>query len=281
MAVTEYNLGDVVYLTWATVDSTGAAAATTAALTITLPDGTTSSPAVTNPSLGNYSANYTPTQFGRHVYKWAGTVTNPQVLVDEFGVRDITLTSIISLDDVKAHLNLSDTTDDAEVRRFIDYATDMAEAYCGCVLGRRTFTGEIYDGNDTFIRLRNPKAMSITSITENSNLLVSGTDYYLEATGQRVYRINNAVFGTSNNVGYWSLGVQNIVITYVSGYTNPPGGAKMGMLDLVRHLWNTQRGSMNVISRNQSGDDFIPGGSHVFTYRVAEALGFTSLPGII
>jgi hypothetical protein len=281
MAVTEYNLGDVVYLTWATVDSTGAPAATTAALTVTLPDGTTSSPAVANPSLGSYTANYAPTTFGRHVYKWAGTVTNPQVLVDEFGVRDITLTPIISIDDAKQHLNIPTaiTTDDAELRRFIDYANDLAESYCGVVLGRRTFAGEIYDGGDTFIRLRSPKAMSITSITENSTALVSGTDYYLDPTGQRVFRLNNGTYFPSNQVGYWATGSQNIVITYVSGFVNPPNGAKLGMLDLVRHLWMTQRGGKVAIL--QTDDSFIPGGMHVFTYRISEALGFLRLPGIL
>lgn len=46
---------------------------TTVTLTITLPDASTSSPAVTKDSTGKYHYDYTVVQTGRHVYRFQGT----------------------------------------------------------------------------------------------------------------------------------------------------------------------------------------------------------------
>ena len=57
-----YDLGDVVSLSVNVVDSAGAAANATAVVcTVTLPDGTTATPDVTNSATGTYTIAYTPT----------------------------------------------------------------------------------------------------------------------------------------------------------------------------------------------------------------------------
>ena len=102
-----YDLGDVAYLSWATVDQNGAAAdVTTAVVTITLPDGTSATPSVTHGVTGAYTASYTQTQQGRHLLRWVGTGTNPQAYTDEFTVRDLTALPVVSYDSVLAHLNI-------------------------------------------------------------------------------------------------------------------------------------------------------------------------------
>ena len=168
---------------------------------------------------------------------------------------------------------------DEELRRFIDAASDLAENYVGCVLGRQVFTDELYDGNTDIIRLRNPRAMSITSVYESGTLL-SSDNYSLDPTGQRISRITTGSIAGPNYFGIWAPGANNVKVSYISGFINPPSAAKQGVLEIVRHLWQTQRGAMSVISRNQTGDDFYPGSTYSLPRRCMELLDQMSLPGL-
>jgi hypothetical protein len=277
-----YDLGDVVPLGITITDSTGANAnASAVTCTIYQPDGTTTTGSVTNPSTGLYNVDFSPTQVGRHAIKWVATGTNASAYSDEFIVRDFTELGIVGLAEVKAHLNIpsTSTTDDEELRRFIDAGSDLAEGYVGQVLGRRTFTDELYDGGTEFIRIRNPKAISITSVYENGSL-VSSTAYNLDYTGQRLYRIGSGTLYATNSYGYWTGGFNNIKITYVAGYVNPPMAAKQGVLEIIRHLWTTQRGAMNVMGRQLSGDELYSTPTYSLPRRAMELLDPTSFPGM-
>jgi len=277
-----YDLGDVAALGVTITDATGTPAnATAVTATIYLPDGTSTTPTVTNSGTGLYDLTYTPTQVGRHALKWVATGTNASAYADEFNVRDFTELGIVSFDEVKAHLNIPTTytTDDEELRRFIDSASDLAEGYVGQVLGRRTFTDELYDGGTEFVRIRNPKALSITSVYENGEL-VSSNAYNLDYTGQRLYRIGSGTLYATNSYGYWTGGFNNIKITYVAGYVNPPQAAKQGVLEIIRHLWTTQRGAISVMGRSQSGDEMYSTPTYSLPRRAMELLDPTSFPGM-
>ena len=277
-----YDLGDVVPLGITITDSTGANAnASAVTCTITLPDGTTSTGSVTNPSTGLYNCDFTPTQTGRHAVRWLATGTNASAYIDEFTVRDFADLGLLGLDEVKSHLNISptDTTLDEELRRFIDAGTDLAEQYLGQILGRRTFTNELYDGGTEFIRIRNPKVISVTSVYEN-DALVSSSNYVLDYTGQRLYRIGSGTLYATNSYGYWTAGMNNVSITYVAGYVNPPMAAKQGVLVIIKHLWETQRGAMNVMGRVLGGDELYSTPTYSLPRRAMELLDPTSFPGM-
>ena len=282
MALTgSYDLGDKVYLTWNTVDSSGAAVNPgTVTLNITQPDGTTSSVSTSTSTTGTYTASFLPTQVGRHILAWAATGSYPQAFSDIFEVRDINDIGIVGYDEVLEFLNIpAASANENEVRRFIDASTDLAETYVGQVLGRRTFTDELYDGGTEFIRIRNPKAISITSVYENG-ALVSSSNYVLDYTGQRLYRIGSGTLYATNSYGYWTAGMNNVKITYVAGYVNPPMSAKQGVLEIIRHLWQTQRGAINVMSRTNSGDELYSTPTYSLPRRAMELLDPTSFPGL-
>jgi hypothetical protein len=277
-----YDLGDVVPLGITITDSTGANAnASAVTCTITLPDGTTSTGSVTNPSTGQYNCDFTPSQTGRHAVRWLATGTNASAYVDDFLVRDFAELGIVGLAEAKEYLNIpaTDTTNDEELRSFIDSASDLAESYVGQVLGRRTFTNELYDGGTEFIRIRNPKALSITSVYEN-DALVSSSNYVLDYTGQRLYRIGSGTLYATNSYGYWTAGMNNVKITYVAGYVNPPMAAKQGVLVIIKHLWETQRGAMNVMGRVLGGDELYSTPTYSLPRRAMELLDPTSFPGM-
>ena len=282
MALTgSYDLGDKVYLTWNTVDSSGAAVNPgTVTLNITLPDATNVSVTTATSITGTYTASYLPTQVGRHIIAWSAGTTWSQAYSDIFEVRDINDIGIVGYDEVLEFLNIpAASANENEVRRFIDASTDLAETYVGQVLGRRTFTNELYDGGTEFIRIRNPKAISITSVTENG-LAVSASNYVLDYTGQRLYRIGSGTLYATNSYGYWTQGMNNVSITYVAGYVNPPMSAKQGVLEIIRHLWQTQRGAINVMSRTQSGDELYSTPTYSLPRRAMELLDPTSFPGL-
>ena len=282
MALTgSYDLGDKVYLTWNTVDSSGNAVNPgTVTLNITQPDATTSSVTTATSTTGTYTASFLPTQVGRHILAWSATGAYPQAYSDIFEVRDINDIGIVGYDEVLEFLNIpAASANENEVRRFIDASTDLAETYVGQVLGRRTFTDELYDGGTEFIRIRNPKAISITSVTENG-LAVSASNYVLDYTGQRLYRIGSGTLYATNSYGYWTQGMNNVSITYVAGYVNPPMSAKQGVLEIIRHLWQTQRGAINVMSRTNSGDELYSTPTYSLPRRAMELLDPTSFPGL-
>ena len=282
MALTgSYDLGDKVYLTWNTVDSSGAAVNPgTVTLNITLPDATNVSVTTATSITGTYTASYLPTQVGRHIIAWSAGTTWSQAYSDIFEVRDINDIGIVGYDEVLEFLNIpAASANENEVRRFIDASTDLAETYVGQVLGRRTFTNELYDGGTEFIRIRNPKAISITSVTENG-LAISASNYVLDYTGQRLYRIGSGTLYATNSYGYWTQGMNNVSITYVAGYVNPPMSAKQGVLEIIRHLWQTQRGAINVMSRTNSGDELYSTPTYSLPRRAMELLDPTSFPGL-
>ena len=277
-----YDLGDVVALGVKITDGNGNLAnATTVVCTITLPDGSTATPTVTNSATGVYDVDYTPPMYGRYATRWVATGANASAYADEFTVRDYTELGIVSLDEVKSHLNIpaETTTHDEELRRFIDAASDLAENYVGCVLGRKSFANEKYSGNTDIIRLRNPRAISITSVYENG-VLLDPLAYVLDYTGQRLTRVTTGAISGPNYFGVWAPGAENIVISYVAGFTNPPPSAKQGVLEIIRHLWQTQRGPSSVIGRNQSGDEFYSSATYSLPRRAMELLDPVSLPGL-
>ena len=115
----------------------------TAVLTITLPDGTTASPAVPLPSAtpGRLRVDYVPPQVGR--YTWRLVTTGPvTAYADVFDVSAATLPGIVSLARAKKQLNIdaSDTSDDDELRGFIGSATGAVEKQLGQIVARRSFT---------------------------------------------------------------------------------------------------------------------------------------------
>jgi hypothetical protein len=278
-----YDLGDVVALGITITNSAGTAQnATSVACTITLPDGTSVTPTVTNSGAGLYDIAYTPTLSGRHVVRWVATGTNASAFTDEFSVRDLTTLPVVSYDMALSHLNIpAASADEEEIRRFIDAAQDLAENYVGAVLGRRTLV-ETYDGQTDVLRLRSPRAISITTVVE-SGVTLDASQYKLDDTGQRLYRLTTSTISASSSFGvygFWASGVNAVTVTYIAGFTVTPPAVQQGVLEILRHLWSTQRGAVNIMNRNGSGDEFYSTPTYSLPRRAMELLDPASLPGI-
>lgn len=263
-----YDLGDTVALGIENRDGDDVLAnATAVTCTITLPDGTTTTGTVVNPSTGSYEVDYAPTMAGRFLVRWIGTGANAFGITDTFDVRAADDVPVVSLAEAKRHLNIATTTDDDELRRFLDAATDLCERVAGRPLRRTTVT-ETHDGGRAWLQLRRPPVLSVASATEDG-VAVTVLDLVLDGPAGLVYRDAD---GTA-----WDADPQGVSVTYVAGDTAPPADAQQAVLETLRHLWTTQRGTMS--GRNPFGGDEYAGTGWSLPRRAEELLVGLREPG--
>lgn len=210
----------------------------TATLTVTLPDGTTATPTVSNPSTGKYAATYQTTLLspsGRYVGQWvftfAGGATSSYLETFDVGP------SIITVDEALAHLRaagiIKSEPDLDQLQWLCIVATDAVERDLGRAIARRTVT-ETYDGGRGEIVLRQTPVVSVTSINEAGTVL-SASDYVLNTSTGILYR------GSGISSWWFAWGRQNITVTYVAGYTNPPPVVRKVALNVVQEMWQVSQ----------------------------------------
>ena len=76
--------------------------------------------------------------------------------------------------------------------------------------------------------------------------------------------------GTTSAALDFGDGVQNVTVTYVAGYQIIPAVGQHAVLEQIRHMYATLRGSRP--SPSGAVPDQIPGGAYMLTYRVQELL---------
>lgn len=256
-----YDLGDAVALSW-----TASGAGGTIALSITLPDGTTASPAVTTTGAINV-ATYTTTQAGRHVVAWTATGAIADAYRDVFDVTDATDAGLVSLDDLKRHLNITTSTYDDELRAFGQVAADMVEGHCNRYWRRRTIV-DTFDAGGEAVNLTHTPLISVSSVVSRG-VTVSTNNWRVNLlTGRLRYRW-----------GFFPGDYEDLVVTYVCGSLTIPPVVRQSALETTRHLWMTQRGAMG--GRNPlSGDDFAAGSTFSLPRRVTELLASVRAGGL-
>lgn len=265
------DLGAVYQVAVDVADATGAPVnPASATLTITLPDGTTVSPAVPTPTtVGHVRVDYVPVQAGRHV--WRLVTSGPTTAyADVFDVRPALPVGIVSLADARAHLNMgaTETADDEELRGFIGAATGAVERALGRVVVRRSFTDRFeIGGSTTQLLLRNVPVLSLTSAVSadgSTTWSVGGLRADGE-TGLVTVVSGAALTGT-------------VDMTYQAGETVISEDYQLAAKIIIQHLWETQRGTMGV----QLGGDnepYTPGRGFAIPRRALELLD-TQLPGV-
>lgn len=135
-----FHLTDPVLLNWVLTDTSNnpVDASVLPTVTVTRPDGTTDTPAVTHVGVGTgqYQATHLTTQPGHHFVAWAATGTHPGAMTDSFDVWPAQDRTILSFADVKNTVNLTAgvTQFDDELRWYNESITDFIEYYCGPVI---------------------------------------------------------------------------------------------------------------------------------------------------
>jgi hypothetical protein len=260
------EVGDVKTLTWSTT------AGATVVLTITLPDGTTSTPAVTAVG-GDFTASYVATQNGLHGFRWVATGAATAAESGTFQVG-----GILSLADAKLQLNKTSNTDDVELQSYIDAATFAVEWYSGSVLPVTRTEWCIPNGSEILLR-RMPVA-SVVSVTEYqgatpfvytaiSDPTAAGSYTYLfERELGRITRLGSGGW----DFPFWG---RRVKVVYVSGYPVMPANFVLAAKIIVQHLWETQNATLHAKGIPQLDTEavtFIPGINQSVPTRALEML---------
>lgn len=263
-----FDLGDIVPLTVQVRDQVGALTApATAVWTITLPDGTSIAPAMSNPSIGVYAADYQPPAPGRYTARFVSTGPST-AYVDEFDVASATSLGIISLSAAKAALNLdySDSSNDEELRQLIEAVTAAVENYRGEVIVRRTVADYVSGRRATTRRrlvLSKRPVLSLTSVTRPY-------DGYAWDPTQAVLVDPEAGIIVSYGTPFYG----DMVITYLAGYSAVPANYIEGAKIILKHLWQVQQTPGMGPSPFTGGDvSPSPGAGYAIPNRAAQLLG--------
>lgn len=270
-----YYVGQDVSLSAAPVDDAGSPVSgpVSVSLTVTDPSGATSTPVVTGPVDGSYSAVVSSVSAeGIWLYRWTATGTDVGwVAEDQFSVRPVGVEQFVDLASVKAHLNMnpSDTRQDPELQGFILAAADLARDHCGPFMPE-THT-QWFDGGQSVVT---PDWLPLASV-------LSATEYYglsaFTLTEQELGAQMNAFAFTvdyssgqltrrtfGGEAAMFALGSKNIKVVYTAGRGGViPWTVRLGTLELIRHLWQlTQQGGRPKFGGSgfDTGDAVIPTG---------------------
>lgn len=165
------------------------------------------------------------------------------------------MTSVLSLTDAKAHLNITADTWDVEIEAFIAAAEAAIEQRVG-PLQPRSRTDRVRGGG-TALALHASPAISLTSVTEVGGVALAVGDLSLHEPAGVVRFVNGGTFTG-----------REYDVVYTAGRGTCPADLMLAVKELVRHLWqssqrgNGQRGSAEVV----------PGAAYMFPNRVLELI---------
>ncbi|MFJ2178890.1 hypothetical protein ACIOHE_39105 [Streptomyces sp. NPDC087851] len=240
-----YDVGATARLTAECRDPGGTlTTATTAALTIGLPDGTSVSVAPEETDTpGRYRADYPTTQPGRHTVGWQFTGPG-HAYTDVLDVRPSLATAVMSMADARNHLKLSSTARDTDVREWLEVTTDVVEWFVGPV-AVRTVT-EVHQVRQVrALALRQPPALELLAVDPVHS---GGTTYDV---GQLTLDGTTGVVQLLAGPGHLSGPLR---VTYTAGRRIVPPSISGAARIILGHLWRTQQGPGR--PQTGGGDDF-------------------------
>lgn len=170
--------------------------------------------------------------------------------------------SVVDLASTKRHLTITATTHDAELQSFIDTAEAAIGERVG-PLAATTQTARVRGGGRMLVLPKSP-AISLTSVTpaDDATALTLG-DLYLD---------KDAGLVTYEDGG--SFPARHYTVVYEAGRAALPADLRTAVLELVRHLWDTQRGPTRRpgSTASDAASNTIPGAAYMFPFRVEQLL---------
>ncbi|MFD7709474.1 hypothetical protein [Streptomyces sp. NPDC059786] len=265
-----FDLGATVRLTADCLAPDGTlTTATTAAVTVTAPDGTTASPTPDETgSPGRYQADYVTTAAGRHTVRWVWSGP-AHAYTDMFDVREAAPPALMSLADGRRHLKKTDTADDDEIREWIEATTRAVEQFVGPVTPR-TVTETVRFTSARTVALTQVPALELTGVI---TLRSGGPAYTVDDL--EVDKDTGLVSLAGGGVLYGPLSV-----TYRVGRLVVSANIRSAAKIILQHLWRTRQGP----GRPQRGtDDYdvnepLPGLGFAIPNRAVQLLDPDRLP---
>jgi hypothetical protein len=265
-------------------------------VTVTLPDGTTATPAVSNTGTGVYTATYLTTEVGRHTVAWVcADPTYPGAGADQFDSWSTASTDVLQFSDAKATISipLANTLYDLEIAEYLAAITSWLEWYCGPIV-QQTVIEELRVGGLS-VQLSKPPVLGLvqwatvpvplqgtTATVSMANggpmfpVMTYGVAYPMnELTADPVKGIvrNNAGLPFYYGPYYWQ---------YLAGYTVIPYAITYAARVLLRHLWALERGGAGGAGLGAADEEVTPGPmGFMVPSRLLEALAPYQIPAAI
>lgn len=250
-----YFTGQDVALTANPLDDSGnpVGGAVSVSVAVTDPAGAVTHPTVSGPVSGAYTAVVPSASVtGVWLVRWTATGTGVSwVSETQFQVRPAGVEQLVDLPSVKAHLNIptADTRQDDELQGFILAAGEIARNHCGPFIPE-THTQYFNGGRSKLVPDFVP-VTSVLSITEYYGLsafplteqnLGGQTDAFAFTVDYTTGEITRRTFG--GEAAVFAYGSKNIKVVYSAGRSGAvPWTVRLGVLELIRHLWQmTQQG---------------------------------------
>jgi len=170
-------------------------------------------------------------------------------------------TALVSLADVKIHLNITGVTHDAELQAFIDAAAVVIEGKVGPI-DTATYTQTFECNGSQRLALSRTQVTAVSSLTkvrDGSSPMTLG-DLVIDAqTG--IVRSKTQYFP-----------IEPFNVTYTVGRTAPfPANIVMACKIIVANLWETQ-------TARSRDDELLPGAAYLVPYRAEALLAASAVP---
>ena len=154
--------------------------------------------------------------------------------------------AIVTYEDVKAHLNLTDDRNAFELQRFIDAATNVVEQQIGPILPVSYTETQNVGGFSTLV-LNHAPVQSVQSVTEYTwgvaQVLTSQPLGFTPTTTLGYMLDSNSGIMVRRSSGFQANFYGPVTVSYTVGRATVPAAVQLATLIIVAHLWQTQRGS--------------------------------------
>jgi hypothetical protein len=175
--------------------------------------------------------------------------------------------SVVSLPEVKTHLNLTVSTHDTELQAVLDGAEAAIGERVGPLTSTAT-TARVRGGGSALVLPVSP-AVSLTSVTPADSTALTLADLYLDTEAGVVTYESGATFSA-----------RHYTVVYQAGRATCPADLKLAVKELVRHLWTTQRGpTARAGLAAEMTSNSVPGAAYAFPFRVEQLLAPHDQPG--
>lgn len=167
--------------------------------------------------------------------------------------------SVLTLADAKRHLNISGGGHDIELQAVIDAAEAAIAERCGPLTSVEQT--ERIRGGGTGLTLRETPVVSITSVTPVGGSAVDLDNLDVDETAGVIEWGSGA---------RWPVGRYDVV--YQAGRATCPDDLLLAVRELVRHLWETQRGPARRpgSTASDAASNTLPGAAYLWPFRVEQ-----------
>ncbi|MFE7347521.1 hypothetical protein [Streptomyces fimicarius] len=183
--------------------------------------------------------------------------------------------ALLTLDDAKAQLNITTTSNDSELQVYVDAVGPVIERFVGPVTERTV--SEVQDVASDGVRVLVLRTTPVVSLVSVESLLAGGTSYAVGAL------VLDEGAGLVRRVdGGWLRGP--LRVTYTAGRSEVPATINLAARMLVQHLWQTQNASRGPVlpgGGDYSVSEPVAGLGYAVPNRVLELLEpYRLLPGV-